>query len=312
MYEARNYRCAVIHSNLDEEEKSDIKRQLKSGELDCIVQVQMLGEGFDHPKLSVAAIFRPYRTLSPYIQFVGRILRVIVQNNPEHPDNHGHIVTHAGMNIDQRREEFKLFENDDQKFWESVLSCGEEPELPSKVSSGAARMRLSEKAFANSEIVDSLIEEDFSTAEDADIIRELEIKLESLGLDPSSARSLFENKSSHQRMSPAAQPFPILPQKEWEQLRKDLSTQVKRTANLLLNRLEILPSDRELVNAGIPANNNIIAGITIINKELKKSNPKDRKLWSIEEFRNAHDALEGILNSLTTQYKGILSAKSKR
>jgi superfamily II DNA or RNA helicase len=272
----------------------------------------MLGEGFDHPKLSVAAIFRPYRTLSPYIQFFGRILRVIVQNNPEHPDNHGHIVTHAGMNIDQRREEFKLFENDDQKFWESVLSCGEEPELPSKVSSGAARMRLSEKAFANSEIVDSLIEEDFSTAEDADIIRELEIKLESLGLDPSSARSLFENKSSHQRMSPAAQPFPILPQKEWEQLRKDLSTQVKRTANLLLNRLEILPSDRELVNAGIPANNNIIAGITIINKELKKSNPKDRKLWSIEEFRNAHDALEGILNSLTTQYKGILSAKSKR
>ena len=26
--------------------------------------VQMLGEGFDHPKLSVAAIFRPFRSLA--------------------------------------------------------------------------------------------------------------------------------------------------------------------------------------------------------------------------------------------------------
>ena len=56
-------------------------RDLRSGVLDCIVQVQMLGEGFDHPKLSVAAIFRPFRSLAPYIQFVGRILRVVVQNS---------------------------------------------------------------------------------------------------------------------------------------------------------------------------------------------------------------------------------------
>ena len=59
------------------------------------VQVQKLGEGFDHPKLSVAAIFRPFRSLAPYIQFVGRILRVVVQNDPTHPDNYGHIVTHG-------------------------------------------------------------------------------------------------------------------------------------------------------------------------------------------------------------------------
>ena len=45
----------------------------------------MLGEGFDHPKLSVAAIFRPFRTLAPYIQFVGRIMRVVVQNDAMHP-----------------------------------------------------------------------------------------------------------------------------------------------------------------------------------------------------------------------------------
>lgn len=310
MYEARNFKCAVIYHELSEEKKKDIKRRLKSGELDCIVHVQMLGEGFDHPKLSVAAIFRPFRTLAPYVQFVGRILRVIVQNNPGHPDNFGHIVTHAGMNIDKRLEEFKLFEKDDQKFWESVLS-GEEPELPDAVLAGSARMRLSERSFANSEIVDYLIEEDFTSVEDADIIRELEIKLESLGLDPSNARDLIRDKGIPRKMSPAAEPFQILPQREWEQLKNGLNQQVKRASNLLLNRLGIGIAGRELVNIGVSANNNIIAGITLINKELKKLNPKERKQWTTEEFKNANDELENILNSLTKRYKGILNDKSK-
>lgn len=193
MYEARGFIADIIYGELDEDKKKMIKRRLKNGELDCIVQVQMLGEGFDHPKLSVAAIFRPYRTLAPYIQFVGRVLRVIVQNNPSHPDNYGHVVTHAGMNLDVRLQEFKLFEKDDQKFWDSVIS-GEEPSLPDHVTSGAARMRLSEPAVANYEIVDSLIEEEFTTAEDEDIIRELEENLESLGLDPGDAREMILNK----------------------------------------------------------------------------------------------------------------------
>ena len=63
-------------------------------------QVQMLGEGFDHPPLSVAAIFRPFRSLSPYIQFVGRVMRVVHENKPDHPDNHGYIVSHVGLSND--------------------------------------------------------------------------------------------------------------------------------------------------------------------------------------------------------------------
>jgi hypothetical protein len=86
---------------------------------------------------------------------------------------------------------------------------------------------------------------------------------------------------------------------------------VKRVSNLLLNRLEIRPAGRELVNLGISTNNNIVAGITIVNKELKKRNPKERKQWTTEEFKNANDELENILNSLTKRYKGILNDKSK-
>lgn len=306
MYEARGFNADIIYGELDEEKKKAIKRRLTSGELDCIVQVQMLGEGFDHPKLSVAAIFRPFRTLAPYIQFVGRVLRVIVQNNPTHPDNYGHVVTHAGMNLDIRLKEFKLFENDDQKFWDSIIS-GQEPDLPDHVTSGAGRMRLSETAVANYEIVDSLIEEEFTSAEDEDIIRELEEKLESLGLDPDGARDMVLSKKKESTFSPAAEPFKILPQREWEQLKKGLNDQVNRAAKLLINRLNIPQTGRDMTNKGVRAGNNFIACITLINKEIKKANPKDRKDWTTEEFKESHDSLEGILNKLTTTWKGILT-----
>jgi excisionase family DNA binding protein len=311
MYTARGFKSEIIHSDLDEDKQRQIKLRLTNGDLDCIVQVQMLGEGFDHPKLSVAAIFRPFRSLAPYIQFVGRILRVIVQNNPGHPDNYGHIVTHAGMNLQARLQEFKLFEADDQKFWDSVLA-GDDPEPPAVVLAGRARMRFGEVAVANYEIVDSLIEENFSSAEDEDIIRELENTLEALGQDKSKAREIVMSKKGERKLSPAAAPYQVLPQREWEQLKKGLNTQANRAANLLLNRLEILPAGRDLPNKGVAAGNNFIACLTLINKEIKKLNSKDRNEWSAAEFKEAHEKIEEILNTLTRNWKGLLNDKPKR
>ena len=310
LYQARGFSADLIYSEMDEDKKADVKRRLTSGELDCIVQVQMLGEGFDHPKLSVAAIFRPFRTLAPYVQFVGRILRVIVQNSPGHPDNCGHIVTHAGMNLDERLREFRLFESDDQKFWEDVIG-GQEPELPSEVTSGQARMKLSEAAVVNYEIVDSLIEEEFTSAEQADIIKELREKLELLGLDPEQAEAIVLARSSARTMSTAAQPYQVLPIREWEAKKKGLNDQVNRAANLLINRLGLNRGGRELINLGIAATNNFVAGVTLVNKELKQRNPKPRKEWAVEEFMTAEAELESILNALTRRYKGVLSGKAK-
>ena len=192
MYRERGYTAEVIHSQQDEEEQKKIISDLKNGTLDCIIQVQMLGEGFDHQKLSIAAIFRPFRSLAPYIQFVGRIMRVIVQNNPAHPDNLGHIVTHLGMNLDKRLQEFKQFENDDEAFWEKVIG-GEEPEIPKEVQEGKTRLTVGEQAvLVNGEVVDSLWEEDFTTAEDKHIIEDLRDRLTALGLDPNQAEEIVK------------------------------------------------------------------------------------------------------------------------
>ena len=96
LYEERGLKAQEIYGEMTDELKDRVIENLRSGKLDCIVQVQMLGEGFDHPPLSVAAIFRPFASLSPYIQFVGRVMRVVHEAKPDHPDNNAYIVSHVG------------------------------------------------------------------------------------------------------------------------------------------------------------------------------------------------------------------------
>jgi hypothetical protein len=271
----------------------------------------MLGEGFDHQKLSVAAIFRPFRTLAPYIQFVGRILRVIIQNDPTHPDNYGHVVTHSGMNLQKRLQEFQLFEKDDQQFWEEVIG-GKDPEPPREVKAGETRLRFSEPAVANHEIVESLIGEDFTTADDEDLIKDLEKKLELLGLDPSDAKALVMKQKHVQNITKAAEPFQVLPQKEWIECRKRLTESVNRAAGILLNRLELKRTSREIVNTGVHANNNYTAAIVLLNQEIIKKHPKSRQEWTSEEFKKATAEIDEIINALTRTYKKKFNESKKR
>lgn len=316
LYQERGYNAAIIHSKLDQVEQEAVLRDLYNGTLDCIIQVQMLGEGFDHPKLSVAAIFRPFRTLAPYIQFVGRILRVVVQNDPTHPDNYGHIVTHVGLNLDELLQQFKQFENDDQKFWEMVTG-GKEPEPPHGVTDGDARMKLHEDMVVSREIVDRLFEEDFSTAEDADIVQELEKKLESLGLDSTLARQMLEQSRSRprgQRTAAAAAPFSVIPAKKWQELRKRLDEEAKRTAKLVLNRTGLKPEGVDLpfkLKPGLGGKNNFIAAFQMVNEGISKRVAAGRKRpeWTIEEFESAMKLLPEVLDGLVREVKKLQHAK---
>ncbi len=228
LYRERGYSADVIHSKQDDEKRASIVSALRNGTLDCIIQVQMLGEGFDHPKLSVAAIFRPFRSLAPYIQFVGRIMRVVVQNDPTHPDNIGHIVTHLGMNLDARLREFKEFERDDQAFWDKVIG-GEEPEVPQGVLDGKARLRAGEQVVVYDEVVDSLWEEDFTSLDDQQIIEDLRDRLKLYGLDDSQAEEMLRKaQQSPMRHGAASEPLPKQPQREWDEAKKRLHEQGQR------------------------------------------------------------------------------------
>lgn len=307
LYRERGFTAEVIHSKQKQDEQDAILVALRNGTLDCIIQVQMLGEGFDHQKLSVAAIFRPFRSLAPYIQFVGRIMRVIVQNDPGHPDNLGHIVTHLGMNLDQRLKEFKQFENDDQAFWDKVIG-GEEPEISRDVLNGSTRLRAGEKVVVHNEIVDAIWEEDFTTVEEQHIIEELRERLKLLGLDETQAESIVKRSQnpSLTKVAPA-EPFLVQPQKEWEEAKKRLNEQAQRLAKILLNHVQLdmngLEIPRKYTSLKLTGKNNYISALMMVNTEFNKRLGKSRNSASVEDFKAILENLDDIIKPLTRRLR---------
>lgn len=113
IYRHLGYKAQSIHSRQNKRTRSNTLKNLRNHNLDVIVQVQILGEGFDHPPLAVAAVFRPFRSLSPYIQFIGRVMRVVRQNSPRAPENQGVVVSHVGLNTNQHWDDFRNLDDQD-------------------------------------------------------------------------------------------------------------------------------------------------------------------------------------------------------
>ncbi|MCC6907209.1 MAG: DEAD/DEAH box helicase family protein [Phycisphaerales bacterium] len=120
-YRARGQRADYVHSRADSAANDRVFDKLDNHGLDVIVQVRKLGEGFDHPYLSVAAVFSIFANLSPFIQFVGRIMRVIQQGSPGHALNQGTVVFHAGSNIASRWDDFREYSDADQEYFSELL-----------------------------------------------------------------------------------------------------------------------------------------------------------------------------------------------
>lgn len=120
-FRARSLRAAYVHSREGQDANQRVLQQLDNHELDVIVQARMLGEGFDHKYLSVAMVGSIFANLSPFVQFVGRIMRVVEQNLPDSPLNRGVVVFHAGANVAQRWTDFRAFSDADQDYFADLL-----------------------------------------------------------------------------------------------------------------------------------------------------------------------------------------------
>ena len=73
--EYEEFRVVRIHSGLGIREKREIHNQIISKEVDIIVCVDMLGEGFDLPQLKIATFHDIRKSLPITLQFVGRFTR---------------------------------------------------------------------------------------------------------------------------------------------------------------------------------------------------------------------------------------------
>jgi len=237
LYAERGLQAREIHSNMPADEIEDVLQDLRRGRIDCIVQVRMLGEGFDHPNLSVAAIFQPFRSLSPYVQFIGRVMRVIHQNNPQHPDNRGVAVSHVGLNIDRHWDDFRRIDQEDQNLIQGWLEAGDE--RPPADEPGRRR-RLTPDMVVQNEIISHFIEQEYLDPMDDAVIDDLVEEFRRRGLDPEALGLSRENlrqrliqARTRENMEPRE--IPVTPQRRRQEARRRLNERSRALASRILN-----------------------------------------------------------------------------
>lgn len=120
LYELKGIKTTIIHSSLSKEDKEMAFKDIENHRVEAVINVAMLGEGYDHKYLSVAAIFRPFRSELPYVQFIGRILRFIPEGTPK--DNIGIIISHKHLNLNELWEKYKK-EIQESEIIKSLKDC---------------------------------------------------------------------------------------------------------------------------------------------------------------------------------------------
>jgi DNA repair protein RadD len=303
LYQERGLECREIHSAMDGDEQAQVLRDLRNGVLDAVVQVQMLGEGFDHPPLSVAAIFRPYRSLSPYIQFVGRAMRVNVPNRPGHPDNQGVVVSHIGLNIDRHWNDFKLIDAEDQELIRGWL---EAPERTPETGHGPRR-RLGSDMDVTQEVLDRFLSDPFLDPTDETVIDNILNVMREQGLDPEVLGLTREDLqrrlvASRQHTAPEPQRLPVQPQAHRQMLRVRLREQTQSAAGRVCEALGQHPGGRRIaLFGGTGATNNLGAVIVLMNRAVNDRlgiGRDERRERTAEELQDAIDALDELADEV--------------
>jgi len=126
--------CDFLHHSMPESRIRAVRERFErdAGDLQGLVQLKMLGQGYDFPPITVVAPMRPYASFSEFYQFIGRGVRII-----QHPALLGRVspgeqvldvVYHAELGLDAHIETICL-ENDmdPQQLTSTVVGNGTEP-----------------------------------------------------------------------------------------------------------------------------------------------------------------------------------------
>lgn len=311
LYEERGLRTREIHSDMDKDKQDGVLDLLHSGKLDCVVQVQMLGEGFDHPPLSVAAIFRPFRSLSPYIQFIGRVMRVIHENAPDHPDNHAYVISHVGLNNDEHWTDFRELDFDDQRMIREWVM--EDTTDPAEATGTGKPRRFDQYMLVDNEIIGDFIGQSFLDPEDDRVLDELLNRSIGVGLKVSDlmSRDALKAKLTERQKDRDSKPveLPVQPQRRRVEARKRLNERAKAVAARVISDLGYSPLGREIGRKikDVAGRNNTSAAVELmnrkINKHLKIGN-KQRSTISADKAEDALSALDRLGDEVLKEIRG--------
>jgi superfamily II DNA or RNA helicase len=227
-YKARNLRAEYIHSQEDSATNEKILKKLENHQLDVIVQVKMLGEGFDHPYLSIAAVCSVFSNLCPFVQFIGRIMRVVDQNSISSLNNQGVVIFHAGSNIARRWQDFQSYSEADQQFFDELLP-------------------MEGLNFANASEMEIIPGRNIQNLEKVDIVEQEEVHIEELDLykdnaEVQNAISILKSNG----LDVILKPMQVNKQKQRIASQKALDEKVRNYSARILNEHNINPGRKEL------------------------------------------------------------------
>lgn len=137
-YIKMNVKCRYLHSEITTLERTEIIDELRRGEFDCLVGVNLLREGLDLPEVSLVAILDAdkegfLRSQTSLIQTIGRAARNVDGEVILYADNITDSVRNA-VNITERRRKIQMAYNKDHNITpRSVVRKLKEKKIESKV-----------------------------------------------------------------------------------------------------------------------------------------------------------------------------------
>lgn len=311
-----DYKAIAVHNELSKSDRESIFTDIENHRYDVVVNVSMMGEGYDHKYLSVAAIFRVFKNILPYEQFIGRILRAIPQDEMNKPeDNIGSVVVHEHLNldglwnyykeqlqesefIDQLREldtitEFSGEENSDNQ---------EVDKIPLAVANEVGEGSLSRSVYMETEYIKKREQEAKDRKDKIDKLIEI------LGVTEKQASDIIDSQDGES--SSLKRPDLILKQRQKttdktirEQIVPELL--IKYDLDLKGAELRILPlfSGRYAWISNTGRDNGAMLAI-YFNTYLKNQIGRKREEWSNEDFERAAYLLEQQANYVDNYLRG--------
>lgn len=283
-FSERGMRADFVHSLEGQDANDRVFAALNNNDLDVIVQARMLGEGFDHPLLAVAMVGSIFSNLSPFVQFVGRIMRALDSGQPQSVRNQGVVVFHAGSNAAARWDDFRDFSQADQDFFRHLLPVAEELDFRGEA--------VLEREPGNGGIIP------------VDVLGSAEVAVQQLTLtdDPEVVALLDELAARGVTPEQAAAELrrrPVQRQQARRAAREALPDFVSNGAARILRSRNLAARGRTLDPAR--RRDNLVYLITEINRRLAQAigrNLNDRANWTLDDNNRALAELENVLREI--------------
>ena len=275
---------------------------LREGLIDGVVQVSMLGEGYDLPALAVAAVFRPYRSLSPYVQFVGRILRLALPDNPFLIANRVFLVSHAGLNDDRFWTDFKNFDSDDQEFFTNYLQ-----EHIQSEAEGRGRLTLRPFMRVINEVVEHYRHQGYLKDVDDVMVDDVLKTIRDKGFDPIEfglTEEMIKKRigMGHGDIRTPAHTSIVQPQRRREALRVSVQQESRSIADAVLNRFSLSHRGRDLLKyfSGHHNTDVLIRLASSRQNKVMKIESGERQSASVSQLEAAIRASPDIVDALSS------------